>query len=171
MTPSLFMWVLLCLFRFAPPENFDGTPWAEPRSESLRRYVLIAHAITITCENQKAPKSCASLLVAIAVGESGLARDADEGPCYRRGGYTKRCDNGAAASIFQCQAVGFYTIAELFGSREKAADQALRVARSSLGRCGKLDARDKLSGLSGRCIDGPGPWRARHALWLSVRAW
>lgn len=169
---TLLAWTFAALMHFAPPSNHDRAPWAEPREESWRRYSRIAEAIVTVCEREsKAPKSCAALLAAIAIGESGLARDADEGPCYRRGGYAKRCDAGKAASVWQCQAIGFYTVAEMFADREKAAEQALRVARSSLGRCGKLDARDRLSGLSGRCIDGPGPWRARYDLWQTIRAW
>jgi len=177
---SLTAWVFLLLMTKVPPERHDGSPWEEPRYEAWRRYAHIASAIDTTCSDAprlprgcNTTKCCAALLSAIAIGESNLARDADEGPCYRVGPrYERRCDRGRAASVFQCQRISpLVSVSDLFASREVAAKQALMVASASLAKCGKLDPRDKLSGLSGRCIDGPGPWRARYALWLTLRAW
>lgn len=168
---TLLDWTLAALFWFAPPERHDGTPWAEPRERTHERYAHIAAAIVEVCETAKDKRGCVSLAAAIAIGESGLAADADEGPCYRKGGYAKRCDSGHAASVWQVQRWTHHTIEELFADRRLAARQALKVAYASLAKCGKVDKRDRLSGLSGRCIDGPGPWRARHALWLTIRGW
>jgi len=176
--PTLIAWTLAALLRFAPVAMHEGAPWADATVEDgVARRVGIANAIGSVCSDAKSPRGCASLLVAIAVGESGLARDADVGPCYRVGGYKTRCDSGRAASVWQVQPQGWdadgqpVTVAKLFVDRELAAGIALRVARSSLSRCKSGDPRDRLSGLSGRCIAGPGPWRSRYDLWQRVRAW
>lgn len=167
-------WTLAALLAFAPPERHDGTRWADDsREAALVRYQGIASAIVAVCPEDD--RSCHALLAAIAIGESGLARDADVGPCYREGGYRTRCDSGLAASVWQAHAFGAdeageaITIARLFADRELAAWQTLRVARSSLARCGR--GEDSLSGLSGTCKKGPGPWRARWRLWSRMRHW
>ncbi len=175
---SLSVWALAALLHFAPLSNHDRAPWADASHEAaLQRYEHIARAIVTACSDSPKQRDCAALLAAIAIGESGLARDADEGPCYRRGAFRTRCDSGRAASVWQVQAWGRdsagdpITVAKLFASRELAAKQTLKMARWSVARCGKKDSRDRLSGLSGRCIDGPGPWRSRLALWERLRSW
>ena len=174
---SLSAWTLAALLHFAPPEQHDAAPWADPSHEAAQeRYEAIATAIVETCDNSPSPRSCAALLVALAVGESGLAQDADVGPCYRRGGYRTRCDSGAAASVWQAHAFGLdrdgepITVARLFASRSLAAWQALRVARGSLQRCRHLPAEDRLAGLSGSCRPNASS-RARWRLWQTVSAW
>ena len=176
-------WALAALIQFAPIGQWDKSRWPDESHEAaLERYRGIASAIESTCASSKGPvRDCESLLVALAVGESGLARDADVGPCYRKGGWWRRCDAGKAASVWQAQAHGFdlrvggdgkkITVARLFADRELAAWQALRVARNSLALCKHLAAEDRLSALSGRCHDGEGPWRARWRLWAKVKAW
>lgn len=176
-------WVLAALLHFAPIGQWDKSKWADESHEAaLERYRGIATAIESVCASAKGPaRDCQSLLVALAVGESGLARDADLGPCYRKGGWWRRCDAGKAASVWQTQAHGFdlrpngdgerITVARLFADRELAAWQALRVARNSLGLCKRLAPEDRLSALSGRCHEGDGPWRARWRLWAKVKAW
>lgn len=161
-------WSLAALLHLAPLGTHAGTPWADPSpAHQLARYEGIATAAWDACGDDR---GCASLLVAIAVGESGLARDADEGPCWRKGGYRSRCDAGAAASVWQTHEIdAAVPLARLFADRTAAARQTLRIARSSLSRCGR--GEDSLSGLSGRCIAGPGPWRARWRLWLRMRGW
>lgn len=172
---GMIEWTLAALLHFAPPEKQDRNPWADPsREAAVERYTGIAEAIVEQCGEEK---GCASLLVAIAVGESGLARDADLGPCYRKGRWKTRCDSGAAASVWQAHAFGWdekgepVTVAKLFADRSLAAKHTLRVARGSLKRCKGLKPEDRLSGLSGRCRAGNGPWRARWRLWLTVRDW
>lgn len=174
---SLSSWTLAALLHFAPPEQHDAAPWADPsREAAVERYEGVAAAIVSTCDDSPSPRSCAALLVALAVGESGLARDADVGPCYRRGGYRTRCDSGAAASVWQAHAFGVdadgepITVARLFADRALAAWQALRVARGSLQRCRHLPVEDRLAGLSGACRPNASS-RARWRLWQTVSAW
>jgi hypothetical protein len=176
-------WVLAALLHFAPVGQWDRSHWADESHEAaLQRYRGIATAIESVCALSKGPvRDCESLLVALAVGESGLAKDADLGPCYRRGNWWRRCDAGKAASAWQAQAHGFdlrpngdgkrITVARLFADRELAAWQALRVARNSLSLCRDLAPEDRLSALSGRCHKGDGPWRNRWRLWGKVKAW
>ncbi|NUP13798.1 MAG: hypothetical protein HOW73_47790 [Polyangiaceae bacterium] len=174
-------WVLAAFLAFAPPERHESAPWADPsRDHAVGRYTKIAAAIELRCG---ADRGCASLLAAIAIGESGLARDADEGmapakpSCWRRGGYRTRCDSGAAASVWQAHAFGVdehgqhITIRRLFQDRSLAAWQTLRVARSSLARCKHQRPERRLSGLSGSCIDRDGSWVARYRLWQRLRGW
>jgi hypothetical protein len=177
-------WILAALLRFAPLANLPQFPGHEETpDESRARYVLIARAIQKEAEAPEAKpdgltdRQEAALLIALAIGESGLAKDADVGPCHRKGAWRTRCDSGQAASVWQVHAFGEgpdgtkITLAGLFASRRLAAWQALRVARSSLGLCRRLPPEDRLSGLSGRCQDGPGPWRARWRLWQTIQAW
>jgi len=176
-------WALAALLQFAPIGQWDNSRWPdESHDAALARYRGIATAIESVCSTSKGPvRDCESLLVALAVGESGLARDADVGPCYRRGNWWRRCDAGKAASVWQAQAHGFdlrangdgkrITVARLFADRELAAWQALRVARNSLSLCRHLAQEDRLSALSGRCHEGDGPWRDRWRLWGKVKAW
>ncbi len=172
---TIFEWTLAALLHFAPPEHQDRNPWRDPsREAAVERYEGIARTIVERCGEQK---GCASLLAALAIGESGLARDADLGPCHREGRWKLRCDSGRAASVWQAQAYGVdadgepITVARLFADRGLAAWHTLRVARGSLKLCAKLAPEDRLSGLSGRCVAGPGPWRARWALWNTIRNW
>lgn len=176
-------WVLSALLHFAPIGQWDKSHWADESHEAaLDRYRGIATAIENVCASSKGPaRDCQSLLVALAVGESGLAKDADVGPCYRKGGWWRRCDAGKAASVWQAQAHGFdlrpngdrkrITVVRLFADRELAAWVALRVARNSLALCKHLEPQDRLSALSGRCQSGDGQWRNRWALWAKVKAW
>lgn len=94
---------LLLLLHLAPLDRQTSAPWADASTaEAAVRYVEIATAIGNVCDRDSPhPETCSALLVAIAVGESGLARDADIGPCYREGAYRARCDSGAAG---RCQA-------------------------------------------------------------------
>jgi hypothetical protein len=173
MNLPLALWTLLALLRFAPLEQQARGPWADPSPASAaERYLGIAQAVEAECRDARAPRDCAALLVALAVGESGLARDADVGPCHRVGGYKTRCDSGAAASVWQVQRwTAEVTVEDLFADRRLAARQALRVARASLRACRDLPAEDRLSALSGSCKAGPGPWRARWALYQTARTW
>lgn len=174
-------WTLAALLAFAPVASHDGRPWADDsHAHAHARYVGIAEAIDAACEDATAPRSCRALLVAIAIGESGLARDADEGPCYREGAWRSRCDGGRAASVWQVHrhcaswdrergtCAAWTEVTDLFASRETAAKAALRQARWSLARC------KDLSGLSGACVEGTRHARsaaARERLWRRIAAW
>jgi hypothetical protein len=181
MSSALAEWTLAALLQFAPPSRHERAPWADASADAaLERYRGVAAAIVEQCESRREPRPCAALLVALAVGESGLARDADVGPCYRRGGYRTRCDSGRAASVWQVQAHGRdddgpITVARLFASRSLAAGIALRVAWGSLSRCRDLPEEDRLAALGGVGPDGrcrpSRSARARWRLWQTVRAW
>ena len=170
-------WILAALMHFAPPSNHARAPWADASPEAARaRYEAIADTIAAECADVKQPRACASLLAAIAIGESGLARDADEGPCYRKGGYRRRCDSGAAASVWQVHAHGFdpkgedITIARLFADRRLAAWLVHRIARGSLSRCAHLPEEDRLAGLGGSCTPSKSA-RDRWHLWKQIAGW
>ena len=171
---TLAEWTLAALLHFAPPERHDGRPWADAsREAAVLRYEGIRDAITSQCTT----KPCASLLVALAVGESGLARDADIGPCYRIGGYRRRCDSGRAASVWQAQAYGVgpegepVTVARLFAERPLAAWVVLRTARASLARCKHLPVEQRLAGLGGGNCKPSKAATSRWHLWQTVQAW
>lgn len=163
-------YALAALLRLVPLGTHDGAPWADDsHATQLARYEGISTAIWDACGDDR---DCAALLVALAVGESAAARDADEGPCFRKGAYRTRCDSGAAFSVWQTHRLSHEVTGEmLFADRTLAAKQTLRVARGSLRLCRHLSPERRLSGLSGRCIDAEGPWVARYRLWQTVRAW
>lgn len=171
---TLAEWTLAALLHFAPPEQQAKAPWADPTPEaSLERYEGVRDAIASQCTT----RSCAALLVAIAVGESGLARDADLGPCYRSGSYKTRCDSGAAASVWQAHAFGLdkegepITVERLFADRSLAAWVVIRVARGSIHRCKHLPMEDRLAGLGGGHCKPSKSARSRWKLWQTVSAW
>lgn len=174
---TLAEWTLAALLHFAPPELQARNPWADPSVEEARkRYQEIAQTIAAECADTKSQRSCAALLSAIAIGESGLARDADLGPCYRKGAHQTRCDSGAAASVWQVHAHGFdargedITIKRLFAERALAAWLVHRIARGSLARCGNLPEEDRLAGLGGSCKPSKSA-RARFHLWKKIEGW
>lgn len=178
-----FEWVLAILLHFAPVERLPQFKGYEETPEAARaRYTEIAQAIvqvaheTEETSNGLSDRDEMALLAAIAIGESHLAKDADVGPCYRKGAYRTRCDSGAAASVWQNHAwgkdeKGAVTIKRLFAERDLAARRVLGIATSSLSRCRKLPPRDRLSGLSGRCQEGLASAQARWHLWQKIRNW
>lgn len=176
---ELHSYVLAALLHFAPPTQHDSRPWADPSPEyALARYTAVAGTISELCETKKHPRVCASLMAALAIGESAIARDADEGPlCVQTGGWKGRCDHNTSASVWQVKALGIdadgpITVARLFASRPLAARIAYRAAAGSLQMCRHLaDPVDRLSGLSGRCQAGLKSARERYLLWRRVSAW
>ena len=174
----LYIYTFLAMMHFAPPERAPQFPgYEESHEAAVERYAEIAWTIAGVCEDAPSPRRCASLLVAIGVGESYFARDADIGPCYRVGVHRTRCDSGLAASVWQAQAFGVdddgqpITVARLFASRKLAATHVLRVARASLRQCRKLEPVDQLSGLSGRCQVGLKSAQSRWRLWQTIQSW
>lgn len=175
-------WVLSAALTFAPIESrpqFKG--YEESREEAFERYISIANDIAFAAEERAktpaAAKRNAALLLAVAVGESGLSADVDRSPCYRGGGFRTRCDSGTSFTIWQLK----HAIVdgrpvwgrELQGTdkRRDAARGALRSILGSLGMCKKLEPEDRLSGYgAGRCIVGHKSVRARWALFQRVQA-
>lgn len=177
---ALAEWVLSAALTFAPIETrpqFKG--YEESRDEAFSRYISIAADIAAAAEenakSERAAKERAALLLAVAIGESGLSADVDRGPCYRKGGYKTRCDSGTSFTLWQMKAALVdgkpMRAAELVGhdKRRTAARAALRALLGSLGMCRKLPAEDRLSGYgAGRCIEGHKGVRARWALYQRV---
>lgn len=171
---TLFGWALLALLAHDPKQpalpGHEETP-----AEAFARRVGIAHAIVVAAEEDQgwmSDRAEAALLVSIALGEGGLARDVDVGPCYRGPGHRTRCDSGASASTFQVWASAWgHTPEQIFADRVLAARLALRAARGSLGMCRSLPAEDRLSGLAGRCILGLEAARGHYRRWMWLMAW
>jgi hypothetical protein len=179
---ALADWVLLAALHFAPIETrprFEG--FEETQEEAFGRYLGISADIAAAAEEHAGTdaekRRRAALLLAVAVGESGLSRDVDEGPCYRRGGWKARCDSGTSHTLWQMKAAMVDGRAvharELrgFDKRPQAARAALRALSGSLGACRQLEARDRLSMYgSGSCRPGLKSVRARWALFERVVA-
>ena len=179
---ALADWVMLAALHFAPLETrprFEG--YEETRDEAFGRYLGIAADIAAAAEEHPGTdaekRRRAALLLAVAVGESGLSRDVDEGPCYRRGKWRARCDGGTSHTIWQIKA-GWLNGQPIHGAdlrgldrRKDAARVALRAIHGSLGRCKALEPADRLSGYgAGTCKPGIASVRARWALFEKVRA-
>lgn len=178
---SLAQAIMLAALEFAPIElrpEFPG--YVETRAEALDRYWSIAQDIAAAAQETPAKpggisdEDEAALLLALAIGESGLSLDVDRGPCYRKGKWAARCDGGTSHTIWQLKTVRFdgsvRSGKELQANRALAARVALWLARGSLGQCRKLEPRDRLSAYgAGYCKEGLPDVRARHALWTKIR--
>lgn len=179
---ALADWVLLAALHFAPLETrprFEG--YEETRDEAFSRYLGIAADIAAAAEEHPGTdaekRRRAALLLAVAVGESGLSRDVDEGPCYRRNKWRARCDSGTSHTLWQLK-TGILDGRPVRGlelrgidKRRSAARVALRALQGSLGRCKALEPADRLSGYgAGTCKPGIASVRARWALVEKVQA-
>jgi hypothetical protein len=185
-------WCLAAALHFAPPEKLVGTPYGDETVDAGReRYASICADIVGEVEARKLGRDHVALLLALGIGESGLARDADlgiDGNCYQgKSGRLGRCDMGKdgqarSASVWQVRGsvvsdeAGPVTVARLFADRKLAARHALRRAVSSLKTCTKGPPEDRLSALaSGVCGVGEYPGRksvrARWALYQKIRGW
>jgi len=160
---TIVAWLLALALQFAPPAKAHQFPgWEETEAERTARYALIAqdiYDVVYDKENKPIPgmsrARTAAFMLALAIGESGLDKDADQGPCYREEGWKLRCDGGNAASMWQVM-VGkgfvFYKDGKtrlyqkhLFKDRKKALWVALRAARGSFWACRKLPPKLRLS--------------------------
>ena len=182
MNISLYIWTFLAMLQHAPIEHLpDFEGHVETQTEALARYGAIAQVIVEVCDAEsKAPKNCVALLVALGIGESHFAKDADIGPCHRKGGFKGRCDGGLAASVWQTHAYGHdkngkqITVERLFAERRLAAEVALRQARSSIRACAHLPRRNQLAGLAGRCDPSPQHMKSaqsRYDGWQALLTW
>jgi hypothetical protein len=179
---ALADWVLLAALHFAPLETrpqFRG--FEETHDEAFSRYLGIAADIAAAAEEHPGSdaekRRRAALLLAVAVGESGLSRDVDEGPCYREGKWRARCDGGTSHTLWQLKTAFVdgrpVSARELRGidQRKQAARAALRSISGSLRACRKLEQADRLSLYgSGSCRPGLKSVRARWALFERVVA-
>lgn len=183
---TLEQWTLAALHQHAPISGRPSFPGHDETDDEVRaRYAALALAITSAAEEHPAKpgglsdRDEAALLVAIAIGETRLARDTDVGPCYRGkpgGSWWSRCDSGTSGSVWQLKTPLSWEgevirYADTFKDRERAARIALRAARGSLGACRALPPEDRLSALGGVCREGLESARARYRLWQRVRVW
>lgn len=177
---ALVEWILSAALTFAPiatRPQFKG--YEETQEETLARYRSIAEDIAAAASEGdgkgRSSKERAALLLAVAIGESGLSADVDKSPCYREGGWKTRCDSGSSYTIWQLK----HTLLDgklvpgrdLQGhaKRRDAARGALRMIEGSLGMCSKLPVEDRLSMYGvGRCAAGVKSIRARHALYVKI---
>lgn len=164
--------ILQLLITFAPIESrpqFEGHE--ETPIETLARYESIAEDIAHVAQNNEPVRGLdrfqsAVLLAAMAVGESGLSRDVDLGPCYRGPGLEKRCDEGRSASMWQLQSVDK---AAVFANRKLAATIALERLRKSVNACWAMPPRWRLSAYgAGYCTKLPGAAK-RFKLFTNMR--
>jgi hypothetical protein len=115
----------------------------------------------------------AAFLLAMAIGETALALDADKGPCFRGRyldrNYVARCDAGRAVGVLQVQlATGR---AEHFADRRKLLTHGLKALRGSLLACWRSPVDERLAAYgSGSCGNegGKAGSRARFALFGRV---
>ncbi len=174
MATELATWLLAAALHFAPPETRPQFPgYEESRTETISRYESIVSDIERAAEGDK---SRATLLLALAIGETGLSLDTDRGPCYRGGAYKSRCDGGTSATLWQLKSVRWkgevLRYLDLFKDRLRAATIALSIARKSIGMCRHLEPQDQLSAYgSGACRPGLKSVRARYHLWARINAW
>lgn len=128
---------------------------AETAQVRLERYGAIARDLADVSLERAASREelrAASLLVAVAVRESGLDPDVDAQRCSteRIAGRGANCDGGKSGTIFQLR--------EAPETRERAARRSLRGMLGSYRRCAAMPPRERLGGwfLGGRCDDPRG---------------
>ena len=186
-SPLLALLLLGIACTHAPPETrprYEGH--VESIGETIERYAEIAQTVVRVSDTEPPPpgftrRQGAAILLGMAIGESGLARDADVGPCYRgANGTNKRCDSGRSVSMWQVWApVPFEWRGEmvdqerLFNDRELAARIAYQRIRVSLTACAKLAPAYRLSMYgSGECYEMEGAavrWAFIQKLLAAVR--
>lgn len=147
-------WILLLALMFAPAQKIPG--WEETDNQRRVRYESIAEDIAHTVESQGAiaglsKADSATLLLAVSIGESGLAPDADWGPCYREGRYKLRCDSGRSVGIAQTM-VRKRDRWKYFANRKLHLALAYRRIGASVVGCRSLPWKYRLAMYgSGRC--------------------
>jgi hypothetical protein len=156
-------WLFALALHFAPPDRAHQFPgWEETNKERTARYAQIAQDVyDVVYDEDSKPipgmsrARTAAFMLALAIGESGLDKDADQGPCYRAPGWKLRCDGGNAASMWQIMlGKGFIFDRDgktklyqkhLFKNRKKALEISLRLTRSSFWACRKLPPELRLA--------------------------
>jgi hypothetical protein len=156
-TTALVAWLHAIMIWAAPPARYAASQsypgWEETPEDRTVRYRTIAEDLVAAVydpaerpvfDGKFARARTATLLLSLAIKESGLAPDADRGPCYRgRSGTSPRCDHGRSACILQIR-VGKnttpegYTREELFADRKKCLRAGLHAVRRSAGACSRL---------------------------------
>ncbi len=183
-TSPVTAWLYALMVWAAPPDRFAAAHsfpgWQETVEARSARYRSIAEDLVATVYDpaerpafagKNGRARTAALLLALAIKESGLAPDADRGPCYRgRNGQSQRCDEGRSACMLQIR-VGTgttpegWTREELFADRRKCLRAGLHRARRSVGACSREGPDFILNAYaSGVCGRGHQESRERVAL-------
>lgn len=136
----------------------------ETEAEALARYSAVADAVETVAtdptveplfDGPRARLKTAQLLLAVAIGETHIARDADVGPCIG-----KRCDTGRSACVMQIN-VGAgktaegWTREELFADRVKCVTSGANRIRQSMGMCRRQPFAHRLADFSGGMCESP----------------
>lgn len=166
-------WLLSLMVWQSPPER--AMPYGEESSERTTRYGEIAAdlravaydpAIEPLFGGADGRARTAALVLAVALKETALARDADVGPCEKG-----RCDGGRAACLMQIR-IGAgstregWTQADLFGDRRKCFRSGVELLRRSMRACRHLPVDARLSAYaSGACSRGGNASRARYRVY------
>jgi len=174
----MIAWLLALMFAFAPPDKAWQAP-SHPETVAQRkaRYADIARDIAAVVKAAKplpglTRRQTAGLLLAVAIGESGLAADADLGPCYRAR-ETGRCDGGLAVGLWQTWVPPVHQPV-YWRDRQRAARLALQRLRLSMGACRRSAPRYRLAAYaSGSCQSRAGRRgsASRWGLFVRLMAW
>lgn len=170
-------WLVALAVAFAPPDKHEKIPtWNETVEARVARYGTIATDIAFVVDRAAEPlpglnrSESAALVLAVAIGESGLQPDVDLGPCYRKGPFWRRCDAGKAVGIMQLQ-VRYHLRAKLFKDRRALLARAYQGIRGSLLACAKLPTHERLAVYgAGTCtnVGGRAGSRRRWGLFLQL---
>lgn len=176
---SVVEWLLALALQFAPPLQALQFPgYVETADAARARYTVIAEDIAaVTQAHEPLPgltrSESAAFVLAMAIGETGLALDADKGPCFRGRylgrNYAGRCDSGRAVGVLQVQLASGR--AEHFADRRKLLTVGLAALRGSLLACWRLPIDERLAAYaSGSCANdgGKAGSRKRFALFSSL---
>ena len=172
-------WLLALALQFAPPSQALQFPgYVETADAARSRYTAIAEDIAAVVQaHEPLPGltrvESAAFVLAMAIGESALAIDADKGPCFRGRhlgrNYAGRCDSGRAVGVLQVQLASGR--AEHFADRRKHLAVGLAALRGSLLTCWRLPVDERLAAYgSGSCDNegGKAGSRKRWALFGQV---
>jgi hypothetical protein len=185
MPDPIAAWALAALIARAPPDRlataqaaFGAGETAEERADRYRSYAEdLAAAVRAGAplfKGSRARALTAGVLLGVAFHETGLARDADVGPCRSDGAHRGRCDGGRAACSLQVL-VGAGVTAEgwsredLFADRRKCFASALAVIRRSWRACASSPPALRFAAWNAGSCDHPIGRRRSAQISSSVR--
>ena len=162
--------------KFAPIARAKDIPThPETHAQRRARYASIATDIAATVEEHGpiigySKWQTATIMLGLAIGESGLDPDADLGPCYRKGVYRSRCDGGLAVGIIQLQDRSISKREAMFADRRLLLRRALKAIKGSFGVCRGRPHLERLSAYaSGSCTNKAGQRGSSKRLSLAAR--
>lgn len=156
-------WLLALMLQFVPPDRSLQVPshpeTVQQRTDRYRDIARDIRAVVFDPETKVLPgltrRKTAALVLAVAIGESGLARDVDLGPCYREGPkWVLRCDSGIAVGLWQVQ-IPLHQQAPYWLDRQLLLRLAYKKLRQSFRLCRHLAPCYRLAAYgSGSCDRG-----------------